>query len=74
MKRRRAAGEPVRDEDPVEVVQLVLEKRCVAALGLDLERRAAGVTGADRDRGGALDLGEEVGHREAALLEEPALG
>src|SRR3954454_1695546 len=60
----------IQDEHAVEVVDLVLDDPCLEPRGLDLDRLARLVPGGDADVQGALDVDDDAGEREAALLHD----
>src|SRR3954464_11984090 len=62
------ARRAVEDQDPVEVVDLVLDDARLEPRGLDEDRLAAGVLRADPDVGRALHVDVDAGKAQAALL------
>src|ERR687898_35693 len=57
----------VQDQDPIQVVYLVLEDPREQARGLDAERGTCGVLPGDRHAGGPLDLDLDARYRETAF-------
>ena len=64
-------GQIVDEEFSLEVVHLVLQADGREAIEIDFEDLAGHVLGARADGGGALDLIENAGNRQAAFLGDP---
>src|SRR5206468_7046864 len=63
----------VEDEHAVEMVDLVLDDARLEPAGLDLDRLAVLVARADADVDWALDIDDDAGQRQAALLHDLGL-
>src|SRR5690242_6405942 len=63
----RLGRRPVEDQDPVEVVELVLHHARIALLEIELDVLAVLVLALDRDLGRSFDRNRHALHREAAL-------
>src|SRR5437660_9471415 len=67
---RLQVRDPVEEQDPVQVVQLVLEHDRLKPLRADLHRRAVPSLGADSDAGSAAHIARVLGNAQAAFAEE----
>src|SRR6187399_3187709 len=64
---------PIEDQDPVEVIELMLEHACLQARGLDPNRLAVDVEPAEACVQWPLDVHRDPGQAEATLLGDDGL-